>query len=141
MQGGSVGRASTAGVPIDAWRDDRDRGLSRRLATHHGGKGAMNLLPAEESALAFLSASARDTTPPAAGGLVPVDEDILEKLERRLGRGHARQRIGIEDDHEAWVFGHGLNFFHPENWSRSPAIIRNALKLTGLYWRARKNAE
>ena len=101
----------------------------------------MNLLPAEESALAFLSTSARDTTPPSGGGFVPTDEDILEKLERRLGRVHARQRIGIEDDHEAWVFRHGLNFFHPENWSRSPAIIRNTLKLTGLYWRARKNAE
>ena len=72
---------------------------------------------------------------------VPMDEDILEKLERRLGRLHARQRIGIEDDHEARVFGQGLNFFHPENWRRSPAIIRAALQLTGLYWRARKNAE
>jgi predicted MPP superfamily phosphohydrolase len=39
------------------------------------------------------------------------------------------------------VFGRGLNYFHPENWHYSPAVIRNALKLTGLYWRARKNAE
>jgi uncharacterized protein len=70
-----------------------------------------------------------------------MNEDILESLERRLGRLHARQRIGIEDDHEARVFGQGLNYFHPENWYYSPTIIRNALKLTGLYWRARKNAE
>jgi predicted MPP superfamily phosphohydrolase len=70
-----------------------------------------------------------------------MDEDVFEKLERRLGRLHVRQRIGIEDDHEARVFGQGLNFFHPENWYFSPAIIRNTLKLTGLYWRARKNAE
>jgi predicted MPP superfamily phosphohydrolase len=70
-----------------------------------------------------------------------MNEDIVEHLEQRLGRLHARQRIGIEDDHEARVFGQGLNYFHPENWYCSPAIIRNALKLTGLYWRARKNAE
>src|SRR5438132_11816996 len=70
-----------------------------------------------------------------------MNEDIVEHLERRLGRLHAKQRIGIEGDHEARVFGQGLNYFHPENWYFSPAIIRNALKLTGLYWRAKKNAE
>src|SRR5215471_17509204 len=70
-----------------------------------------------------------------------INQDVLERLEKRLGRLHARQRLGIEDDHEVRVFGQGLNFFHPENWSRSPLIIRNALKLTGLYWRGRKNAE
>ena len=70
-----------------------------------------------------------------------MNEDILASLERRLGRLHARQRIGIEDDHEARVFGQGLNYFHPENWYYSPTIIRNALKLTGLYRRARRNAE
>src|SRR5258707_3470200 len=70
-----------------------------------------------------------------------MNEDIVQHLERRLGRLHARQRIGIEDDHEARVFGQGFNYFHPENWYHSPAIIRNALKLTGLYWRARKNTE
>jgi predicted MPP superfamily phosphohydrolase len=71
----------------------------------------------------------------------PTDEDILEKLERRLGRLHARQRIGIEDDHEARMLGRGLVFFHPRKWRRSPTIIRGSLKLTGLYRRARKNAE
>jgi len=70
-----------------------------------------------------------------------MNEDIVEHLERRLGRLHAKQRIGIEGDHEARVFGQGLNYFHPENWYFSPAIIRNALKLSGLYWRAKKNAE
>ena len=72
---------------------------------------------------------------------LPVDDALLEKLERRLGRVHARQRLGIEDDNEARVFGQGLNFFHPENWYFSPSIVRKALKLSGLYWRARKNAE
>jgi predicted MPP superfamily phosphohydrolase len=75
------------------------------------------------------------------GGSDFVDTDILRKLEQRLGPIHARQRLGIETDHEAQVFGQGLTFFHLENLSSAPAIIRNALKLTGLYWRARRNAD
>jgi len=70
-----------------------------------------------------------------------MSEDILEKLEHRLGRLHARLRLGIEDDHEGRVFGQGINFFHPENWYFSPAVIRGALRLVGLYGRARRNAE
>src|SRR5438067_5314315 len=70
-----------------------------------------------------------------------MDSDIIEQLERRLGRLHARQRLGIETDHEARVFGGGLNFFHIENWYSAPGVIRTALKLTGLYGRARRNAE
>src|ERR1700730_1392228 len=56
----------------------------------------------------------------------------------RLGPLHARQRVGIETDHEAQVFGQGLTFFHLENWYSAPAISRVALKLMGLYWRARQ---
>src|SRR6267154_4932405 len=70
-----------------------------------------------------------------------MSNDILRKLEARLGPLHARQRLGIETDHEAQVFGQGLTFFHLENWYSAPAIIRTILKLTGLYWRARRNAE
>ncbi len=70
-----------------------------------------------------------------------MDQDITVKLEQRLGRLHAKLRLGIEDDHEGRVFGQGLNFFHPENWYFSPTVIRGALKLSGLYGRARRNAE
>ena len=70
-----------------------------------------------------------------------MDDEILERLERRLGRLHAKQRLGIETDHELRVFGGGLNFFHIENWYSAPIVVRTALKLTGLYWRAQKNAE
>jgi hypothetical protein len=70
-----------------------------------------------------------------------VDEDILRQLEIRLGPLHAMQRLGIERDHEAQVFGQGLTLFHLENVSLAPTIITNALKLAGLYWRARSNAE
>jgi predicted MPP superfamily phosphohydrolase len=70
-----------------------------------------------------------------------MHEDILVKLEQRLGRLHARQRLGIETDHEAQIFGQGLTFFHLENWYSARSVIRNTLKLSGLYWRARRNAE
>ena len=70
-----------------------------------------------------------------------LTQDLVERLERRLGRLHARQRLGIEKDYEAHVFGHGTNFFHIENWYSIHSVIRNTLKLTGLYWRGRRNAE
>jgi uncharacterized protein len=69
-----------------------------------------------------------------------MDDDILSKLERRLGRLHARQRLGIEKDHEAQIFGQGLNFFHIENWYSIHALMRGLLKLTGFYWRGQRNA-
>jgi uncharacterized protein len=70
-----------------------------------------------------------------------MDNGEVEYLERRMGRVHARQRLGIERDHEARVFGGGLNFFHIENWRQSPWLIRNSLRLVGLYSRGRRNAE
>ena len=70
-----------------------------------------------------------------------MDQQIIDQLERRLGRRYARQRLGIERDREIRVFGGGINFFHIENWYLSPVLIRNALKLVGLYWRGRRNAE
>jgi predicted MPP superfamily phosphohydrolase len=70
-----------------------------------------------------------------------MQQDIFSKLEQRLGRVHARQRLGIEKDYEHRVFGHGINFFHIENWYSIHSVIRNSLKLAGLYWRGCKNAE
>jgi len=70
-----------------------------------------------------------------------MNEDDLNKLERRLGRLHAKLRLGIETDHEAQIFGQGINFFHIENWYSIHSVIRATLWLTGLYWRGRKNAE
>jgi predicted MPP superfamily phosphohydrolase len=69
-----------------------------------------------------------------------VDREILLKLEQRLGRLHARQRLGIETDHEAQIFGQSLNFFSIENFYSVHSIIRNVLKLSGLYWRGLRNA-
>jgi len=72
--------------------------------------------------------------------IMMTSDQITETLEKRLGRLHARQRLGIERDHEAQVFGQGLNFFHIENLPSSHVFIRAALMLTGLYWRGLKNA-
>jgi predicted MPP superfamily phosphohydrolase len=69
------------------------------------------------------------------------EEETVGALERRLGQLYARQRLGIEKDHEAQKFGQGLNFFHIENWHSSPWLIRNSLRLMGLYRRAQRNAE
>jgi len=70
-----------------------------------------------------------------------MTEDILSDLEHRLGPRHAKQRLGIETDHEAQVFGQGLNFLHVENWYSIHSVIRNALRLAGLYGRGLRNAE
>ena len=70
-----------------------------------------------------------------------MQSDVLRELEQRLGAVHARQRLGVEDDHEAQVFGGGLNFFHPENWYAAPKLIRAALRASGLYGRGLRNAE
>ena len=52
----------------------------------------------------------------------------------------ARQRLEIETGHEAQVFRQGINFFHIKNWYPIPSVIRILLKLTGMYWRGRRNA-
>lgn len=70
-----------------------------------------------------------------------TEDELLSSLERRLGRLHARQRLGIEADHEARIFRQGLSFFHIEKWYSVHSVIRTSLMLCGLYWRGRRNAE
>ncbi|MGZ5916910.1 MAG: metallophosphoesterase [Methyloceanibacter sp.] len=69
-----------------------------------------------------------------------ADDASLALLENRLGRRHAKARLGIEKDHEAQVFGQGINFFHIENLTLSHALIRSVLMALGLYWRGVGNA-
>jgi predicted MPP superfamily phosphohydrolase len=69
-----------------------------------------------------------------------LSQEVDTRLVQRLGRRYAEQRLKIEQDHEAQVFGQGLNFFHPENWYSSPWLIRNTLRLVGLYRRGLGNA-
>ena len=69
-----------------------------------------------------------------------VNEDIVALLEKRLGRLHAKLRLGVEADHEAQVFGQGINYFHFENLKLSHFVIGACLKLSGLYGRGERNA-
>jgi predicted MPP superfamily phosphohydrolase len=68
------------------------------------------------------------------------EKQIDTRLDERLGTLHARQRLGIEKDHEAQVFGQGLNFFHIENFPFSHLLISAILKMSGLYWLGERNA-
>src|SRR3979490_1144169 len=70
-----------------------------------------------------------------------MKQDILARLEQRLGRVYTSQRLGIEKDHERRVFGGGINFFHIENWYSIHSVIRNSLKLVWLYQYGCSNAE
>jgi predicted MPP superfamily phosphohydrolase len=65
----------------------------------------------------------------------------LQSLVDRIGAEHVEQRLKVETEHEAQLFGQGLIIFNLENWYSAPRIIRSALKLMRLYSRARHNAD
>jgi predicted MPP superfamily phosphohydrolase len=66
--------------------------------------------------------------------------EIKEYLEQRIGITHARQRLGMENYHHQEVFGHQGKFFHLENWYSIHSLIKNGLKMTGLYNLGQRNA-
>lgn len=68
-----------------------------------------------------------------------MGSDIRQQLEQRLGKLHAHLRLGIEQETKPRVFGNGINFFHPENWYSVHSLIRNSLRLVGLYRRGVRN--
>jgi hypothetical protein len=68
-------------------------------------------------------------------------EASLQSLLERIGAEHVEQRLKTEREHEAQLFGQGTLFFNLENAYAAPSIIGAALKLAGLYARARKNAD
>ncbi|MDD5035574.1 MAG: metallophosphoesterase [Methylococcaceae bacterium] len=70
----------------------------------------------------------------------PMDESHYHRLAARVGRCHLDQRLGIEHDREAWIFGQGRTFFHIENWYSIHSLIRGALRLSLLLRRGRRNA-
>src|SRR6201998_709314 len=72
--------------------------------------------------------------------LLPKEEDLLERLEQRLGPVHAHHRLGMEKEYEDRFNGR-LNFFQPDKWYSAHSIFTHALKLTGLYRIGTKNAE
>jgi len=68
------------------------------------------------------------------------DELLRYRLSLRLGPVHARQRLGIEEETEARVFGRDHRSFHLENLTSAPRLISFCLQATGLLRRARANS-
>jgi len=58
----------------------------------------------------------------------------------RVDPVHLRQRLAIEAEGEAPVFGRGRTRFHPENSLSLHQLLRRTLTLTGLYQRGQRNA-
>lgn len=73
---------------------------------------------------------------------VVVDRETvqLKRLEKRIGRVHLQQRVGIEADHATQIFGRGRTFFHIENWYSIHALMRLTLRCLGLYRQGLRNA-
>jgi uncharacterized protein len=69
------------------------------------------------------------------------EPEEMARLEQRLGRARARQRLAMELRYERKLFREGLNFSHPGNWYAKHSVIAAALKLAGLYGRGRRNSE
>jgi predicted MPP superfamily phosphohydrolase len=68
-----------------------------------------------------------------------MDSELFKRLEQRIGRVHAKQRLGIEADFETKVFGPGVHFLHLENWYSVHSLIRGCLRLSGLYGLGQRN--
>jgi predicted MPP superfamily phosphohydrolase len=71
----------------------------------------------------------------------PIEPDVLRALDRRVGAERARLRLALERDHEAEVLGQGLQWGHVEDWRPARVILRTVLQMSGLYRRARRNAD
>jgi predicted MPP superfamily phosphohydrolase len=69
-----------------------------------------------------------------------MSADLQARLEQRLGKVHARQRLGMEQEHQHEVFSPQGKFFHLENWYSIHEWIRRCFKLSGLHGRAQRNA-
>ena len=67
-------------------------------------------------------------------------EEVTRILEVRLGRVHARQREGIEREHDARALGKGRTFFHIENMPVAAVAIEAVLRLSGTWRLGRANA-
>lgn len=65
---------------------------------------------------------------------------IEDLLKERLGAVHAKQRLGIEDDHhDRQVLHWSGKFFHLENWYSVHSFIRSCIRVVGLYGRGQRN--
>ena len=70
--------------------------------------------------------------------LLSREEELLERLEQRLGRMHAQQRLEMEREYEERFNGR-VNLFNPDKWYSVHSFFSCALKLTGLYQLGTRN--
>ncbi len=68
-----------------------------------------------------------------------LEQEKHALLEKRVGHLHLKQRLGIETERKARVFGQGLKFLNIENWATMHSVIRNSLRLALIYKRAQAN--
>ncbi|MEX0604779.1 MAG: metallophosphoesterase [Marinobacter sp.] len=68
------------------------------------------------------------------------DELLEYRLSLRLGPVHARQRLRIEQEAEALIFGQDHHSFHLENWSASHHWIKGCLWISGMLKRGQRNS-
>lgn len=68
------------------------------------------------------------------------DELLEYRLSLRLGPVHARQRLGIEREAEARVFGQDRSSFRLKSLTSAPGFIRFCLRLAGLHGRGQNNS-
>lgn len=106
----------------------------------------MNIRASDKAQLGIrdTSMTARVTAEAATEIRTPEHEEELlhYRLSLRLGPVHARQRLGLEQEAEARLFGPGRRSFrlHPENLANAPGLIRFCLQAVGLLKRARANS-
>jgi predicted MPP superfamily phosphohydrolase len=77
---------------------------------------------------------------PAPRRVQVTEQELRRWLEARLGWSHARQRLGVEHDHEAHAIGQARSFLALENWAPAPVLIGLALRLALAGGRGRRNA-
>jgi uncharacterized protein len=68
------------------------------------------------------------------------DDEVLRRLESRLGKVHAKVRLGIEREHEEQAIGKGVTLLHIQDMPFAEATIKAVLRASGTYWRGRTNA-
>jgi uncharacterized protein len=130
-------------VPSICIFDDADRlAETQRLSSDCLGTRPLNLFLLLPSVVRYSPAQCEADRGGAfaLSSRMTITDSISSALEKRFGRLYARQRLGIERDHEAQLFGQGLSLFHIENLPLSYFLIRSILMLTGLYWRGLANA-
>ncbi|MBS3805153.1 MAG: metallophosphoesterase [Oleiphilaceae bacterium] len=68
------------------------------------------------------------------------DELLRYRLSMRLGPEYANQRLDIENETEARLFGRDGRSFHLENLPKAPDLIRSCLWLSGMLRRGQENS-